>query len=314
MRLHPGHRDRGILELELTAKVLEDRGPRRISPFFITKMICNSSAGYAAIRYGLLGTSFVTVSACASASHAIGLAFRTIQYGDADIVLTGGSEAAVTRVGIGAFCANRALSSRNDDPQHASRPFDRDRDGFVMGEGSAALVLEELEHAKRRGARIYAEVLGFGSTDDAFHITAPKDDGAGLVRAIRQALGDARLSPEQIDYVNAHGTSTQLNDSIETGAIKQALGAHAHKVAVSSTKSMVGHMLGGAGAVEFMACALTLDRGLIHPTINLVNPDPECDLDYVPGEAREVPVRACVSNSLGFGGHNTCLVAGKFTA
>jgi len=301
----------GILELELTAKVLEERGPRRISPFFITKMICNASAGYAAIRYGLRGTSLVTVSACASSSHAIGLALRTIQYGDADFVLTGGSEAAVTRVGIGAFCANRALSTRNDDPAHASRPFDRDRDGFVMGEGAAALVLEEYEHARRRGARIYAELMGFGSTDDAYHITAPNEDGAGLVRAVRAALADAQIPPDAVDYVNAHGTSTPLNDKIETRALKQVFGAHASRLAVNSTKSMVGHMLGGAGAIEAAVCALSVERGQVHPTINLENPDPECDLDYVPGTARDLRARVAISNSLGFGGHNTCLVLGR---
>ncbi len=301
----------GILELELTAKVLEDRGPRRISPFFITKMICNSSAGYAAIRYGLRGTSFATVSACASASHAIGMSMRAIQYGDADFALTGGSEAAVTRVGIGAFCANRALSARNDDPKTASRPFDRDRDGFVMGEGGAALVLEEYEHARKRGAKIYAELLGFGSTDDAYHITAPNEQGDGLIRAVRTALADAKVALEAVDYVNAHGTSTQLNDKIETHALKQVFGNHVRKLAVNSTKSMVGHMLGGAGAIEAAVCALTLMRGQVHPTINLQNPDPACDLDYVPGAARDLRARFCISNSLGFGGHNTCLVLAK---
>ena len=301
----------GILELELTARTLEERGPRRISPFFITKMIVNSSAGYAAIRYGLRGTSFATVSACASASHALGTAARAIQYGDADIMLSGGSEAAVTRVGIGAFCANRALSARNDDPLRASRPFDRDRDGFVMGEGGAALVLEEYEHAKRRGAHIHAEFLGFGSTDDAHHITAPKEDGDGLVRAMRAAVRDAGVGIEAVDYINAHGTSTPLNDKIETHAIKVAFGDRARAVPVSSTKSMVGHMLGGAGAIEAIACVLTLERGLVHPTINLETPDPDCDLDYVPGAPREIPVRVCMSNSLGFGGHNTSLVLGR---
>ena len=301
----------GILELELTAKVLEERGPRRISPFFITKMISNSSAGYASIRYGLRGTSFVTVSACASSSHAIGLALRSIQYGDADFALTGGSEAAVTRVGIGAFCANRALSPRNDNPTGASRPFDKDRDGFVMGEGAAALVLEEFEHAKKRGAKIYAEVIGFGSTDDAYHITAPNEQGDGLARAMRTAVKDAKLNLDQIDYINAHGTSTPLNDKIETHAIKQVFGAHAHKVAINSTKSMVGHMLGGAGAIEAAVCALTLQRGQVHPTINLDNPDPECDLDYVPKRGRDLRVQVCISNSLGFGGHNACLAFAK---
>ncbi|MEZ5965375.1 MAG: beta-ketoacyl-ACP synthase II [Planctomycetota bacterium] len=301
----------GILELELTAKVLEERGPRRISPFFITKMITNSSAGYAAIRYGLRGTSFATVSACASASHAAGMALRAIQYGDADFMLTGGSEAAVTRVGIGAFCANRALSARNDDPKTASRPFDRDRDGFVMGEGGAALVLEEYEHARKRGATIYAELVGFGSTDDAFHITAPKDDGGGLQRAVRAALADAKLPLDAVDYVNAHGTSTPLNDKIETQAMKAVFGDHARRFVVNSTKSMVGHMLGGAGAIELAVCALTLHRGQVHPTINLQNPDPDCDLDYVAGAARDLHARVAISNSLGFGGHNTCVVVAR---
>jgi 3-oxoacyl-[acyl-carrier-protein] synthase II len=301
----------GILELELTCTTMLERGPRRISPFFITKMISNSAAGYAAIRYGLLGTSFTTVSACASSTHALGLAMRAIQYGDADMVLSGGSEAAITRVGIGAFCANRALSSRNDDPAHASRPFDRDRDGFVMGEGAAAIVLEEYEHARRRRAHIHAELLGFGSTDDAFHITAPRDDADGAARAIATALADAGVAPEQIDYVNAHGTSTELNDRLETKALKIVFGEHARRLAISSTKSMVGHLLGASGAIELAAAALSVERGQVHPTINYATPDPDCDLDYVPNAARDLNVRVAISNSFGFGGHNTCLVLGK---
>jgi 3-oxoacyl-[acyl-carrier-protein] synthase II len=255
----------------------------------------------------------VTSSACASSSHAIGLAMRSIQWGEADLMLTGGSEAATTELGLGGFCSLRALSTRNDDPKRASRPFDKDRDGFVMGEGAAALVLEELEHAKRRGAHIVAELLGFGSTDDASHITAPNESGDGPSRAMRQALADAAVRPEQIGYVNAHGTSTELNDKIETLAIKQVFGAHARKLAISSTKSMCGHLLGASGAIELAVTALTIARGQVHATINYETPDPDCDLDYVPNTARDMNVSHAISNSLGFGGHNTCLLLARYS-
>ncbi|MCR9246812.1 MAG: beta-ketoacyl-ACP synthase II [bacterium] len=300
----------GIWEIEASRKLQLERGANRVSPFFIPKIMANAMAGQAAIRFGLKGTCYVTSSACASASHAIGLALRTIQWGEADVVLTGGSEGATTELGLAGFCSLKALSTRNDDPQRASRPFDRDRDGFVMGEGAAALVLEEYEHAKKRGAPILCEVLGYGSTDDAHHITAPKEDADGPSRAIRQALKDGGVNPDQIDYVNAHGTSTALNDKIETFALKTVFGDHAKKLAVSSTKSMVGHLLGASGAVELAATTMSIQQGKVHPTINQETPDPELDLDYVPNEARDQQVRYAISNSLGFGGHNTCLLVG----
>jgi len=302
----------GIHEIEASKVLQMERGADRISPFFVPKMMANAVAGQAAIRFGLQGTCYVTSSACASSSHAIGLALRTIQWGEADYMLTGGSEAATTELGLGGFCSLRALSTRNDDPKKASRPFDRDRDGFVMGEGGAALVLEELEHAKRRGATILAEVLGFGSTDDASHITAPNESGDGPSRAIRMALQDGGIGPESVEYVNAHGTSTELNDKIETLAIKKVFGDHAKKLAVSSTKSMVGHLLGASGAIELAVTALSIARGQIHATINYENPDPACDLDYVPNTARDMHVTHAISNSLGFGGHNTCLLLGRY--
>jgi 3-oxoacyl-[acyl-carrier-protein] synthase II len=301
----------GIHEIEASKVLQIERGADRISPFFIPKMMANAVAGQAAIKFGLRGTCFVTSSACASSSHAIGLAMRSIQWGEADLMLTGGSEAATTELGLGGFCALRALSTRNDDPKRASRPFDRDRDGFVMGEGAAAIVLEEFEHARRRKAPILAELLGFGSTDDAHHITAPNEDAAGPRRAIEQAMRDGGVNPEQITYVNAHGTSTELNDKIETLALKQAFGSHAKKLAVSSTKSMCGHLLGASGAIELAVTALTLARGQVHPTINQENRDPDCDLDYVPNTARDMHVTHAISNSLGFGGHNTCLLLGR---
>lgn len=301
----------GIQELENTKDLVAKRDVTRVSPFFIPKLICNAMAGQAAMRFGLQGTCFSTVSACASSSHAIGMALRAIQWEEADVVLTGGSEAATTELGLAGFCALKAVSTRNDDPTRASRPFDRERDGFVMGEGAAALVLEEYEHAVARGARIYAEVLGYGSTDDAYHITAPREDASGPMRAMQTALKDAKLAPEAVGYVNAHGTSTPLNDKTETLGIKKVFGPHAYKLKVSSSKSMVGHLLGASGAIELAACALTIVRGVVHPTINYENPDPDCDLDYVPNEAIEFPVKVAISNSLGFGGHNTCLAIGR---
>jgi 3-oxoacyl-[acyl-carrier-protein] synthase II len=301
----------GIHEIEASKLLQVERGADRISPFFIPKIMANAMAGQAAIRFGLQGTCYVTSSACASASHAIGLAFRTIQWGEADIMLTGGSEAATTELGLGGFCALKAVSTRNDDPKRASRPFDRDRDGFVMGEGAAAIVLEEYEHARRRGAPIVCELVGYGSTDDAFHITAPNEDADGPSRAMQQALRDAGLAGDRVGYVNAHGTSTYLNDKIETAAIKRVFGDHARRLSVSSTKSMVGHLLGASGAIELAATAMSIQTGSLHPTINYETPDPDCDLDYVPNEARERRVDFAISNSLGFGGHNTCLVLGR---
>lgn len=301
----------GIDEIEACKAMVLERGADRISPFFIPKIMANAMAGQAAIRFGLMGTCYVTSSACASSSHAIGLALRTIQYGEANVMLTGGAEAATTELGLGGFCALKAVSTRNDDPQRASRPFDRDRDGFVMGEGAAALVLEEYEHARRRGAPILCEVLGYGSTDDAYHITAPNEDADGPSRAMAQALRDGGVRPEQVQYVNAHGTSTQLNDKIETAAIKRVFGDHARKLCVSSTKSMVGHLLGASGAIELAAAAMSIRTGNVHPTINYQTPDPELDLDYVPNEARQQRVDYAISNSLGFGGHNTCLLIGR---
>lgn len=301
----------GIHEIEASKLLQHERGADRISPFFIPKIMANAMAGQAAIRFGLQGTCYVTSSACASSSHAIGQAFRSIQYGEADIMVTGGSEAATTELGLAGFCSLKALSTRNDDPKRASRPFDRDRDGFVMGEGGAAIVLEELEHARRRGAVILAEVFGYGSTDDAYHITAPNENADGPKRAMQMALKDGAIDSGKVDYVNAHGTSTQLNDKIETLAIKQCFGDHARKLAISSTKSMTGHLLGASGAIELCATVMAVTHGQVHPTINYTTPDPDCDLDYVPNTARDLRVGFAISNSLGFGGHNTCLLVGR---
>ncbi len=301
----------GISGIEDQDAILRERGPSRISPFFIPKIMANASAGQMAIRLGLQGTCFVTSSACASSGHALGLALRSIQSGESDLVFTGGSEAAITPLGLGGFCALKAVSTRNDNPQAASRPFDKDRDGFVMGDGAAILVFEEYERAKKRGAKIYAEVLGFGSTDDAYHITAPDEKGSGPARAIQQALKEAKIAPDQVQYVNAHGTSTLYNDKIETLAIKVALGEAAKKVAISSTKSMVGHLLGASSALEAMVTALSISRDIAHPTRNYTTPDPECDLDYIPNQAREFKITNAISNSLGFGGHNVCIAFGK---
>jgi 3-oxoacyl-[acyl-carrier-protein] synthase II len=282
-----------------------------VSPHFIPRIMANAVSGQVAIRHGLLGTAFTTTSACASAGHAIGMAWRCIQWGDADVVVTGGSESAVTPLSMAGFSSARALSKRNDDPQAASRPFDKDRDGFVMGEGCGMLILEELEHARARGARIYAEVKGYGSTDDAYHITAPRKDGRGPARAFAEAMRHAGLKPEDIQYVNAHGTSTAFNDSIETLALKRTFGDHAYKLAISSTKSMIGHLLGAASAVELVYTALAVHTGQVHPTINYTTPDPDCDLDYVPGETRAMTVRNALCNSLGFGGHNVSICIGQ---
>jgi 3-oxoacyl-[acyl-carrier-protein] synthase II len=273
-------------------------------------MIVNSASGSISIQYGLCGPNTAVSTACASAAHAIADALRAIQYDQADVMLAGGAEAGITPMGTGGFIQARALSERNDDPQGASRPFDKDRDGFVLAEGAGVLVLEEYEHARRRDARIYAELLGAGNTADAHHITAPHPCGTGAAMAMRAALRDARLEPEQVDYINAHGTSTQLGDEAETKAIKDVFGDRAYRVPVSSTKSMVGHLLGASGAVELIACVLSIRHGVVHPTINYRTPDPGCDLDYVPNEARQVKVRRALSNSFGFGGHNCCLLVG----
>jgi 3-oxoacyl-[acyl-carrier-protein] synthase II len=288
------------------------RGPSRISPFFIPKMISNIGAAHIAIEWKLKGINFNCVSACSSAMHALGTAFRTIQYGDADAIVSGGAEAAITPLSVGGFCSLKALSTRNDDPAHASRPFDRDRSGFVMGEGSGVLVLEELEHALARGAHIYAELVGYGATCDAFHVTAPVESGEGEARAMQIAMNDAGIQPHEIDYINAHGTSTELNDKIETVAFKTVFGEHAYKLKISSTKSMVGHTLGAAGGIESIACIKAIETGIIHPTINLEFPDPDCDLDYTPNQPAQMPVRYALNNSLGFGGHNGALVFKRY--
>jgi 3-oxoacyl-[acyl-carrier-protein] synthase II len=297
----------GLLVMQEQTQVWLEKGPSRFSPFMIPQMIGNIVSGLIAIEHHLTGPNFGVVSACATATHSLGESLRIIQHGEADIMLAGGAEAPMCELGVGGFCAMRALSTRNDEPTRASRPFDAGRDGFVMGEGAGVLVLEELERAKRRGARIYCELAGYGRTCDAHHITAPDERGLGAARGMTLAFEDAGLRADQIDYINAHGTSTELNDKCETLAIKMALGDHARKVAISSTKSMTGHMLGAAGAVESIACAMAIQKGIIPPTINYETPDPACDLDYVPNKAREAKVKACLNNSLGFGGHNATL-------
>ena len=288
------------------------RGPRRISPFFIPSTIVNLAAGQVSIRIGAMGPNSATCTACSAGSHAIGDSFRMIQRGETDVMIAGGTEAAITPMGMGGFSAMRALSKRNDAPEKASRPFDRNRDGFVMGEGAGILVLEELEQARKRGAEILAEIVGYGMSGDAHHITAPPEDGSGAVRAMRKTLEDARVSPDQVDYINAHGTSTPPNDRIETLAIKTAFGDHARKLAVSATKSMTGHLLGAAGGLEGGVAVQTLKDQVIPPTINLETPDPDCDLDYVPHHARKADIRYAMSNSFGFGGTNACLLFKRY--
>lgn len=287
-----------------------EKGPDKISPFVIPKMIANAAPGNISIHFGLQGPNTAVATACASAANAIGDAFRNIQWDYADVMVSGGTEAAITPMGLGGFCSARALSTRNDDPPGASRPFDKERDGFVLSEGAGILILEELNHARKRGAQIYAEVLGCGATADAHHITAPHPEGLGAIRAMQLALKDARLNPEDVQYVNAHGTSTELGDVAETNAIKKVFSAHARKLMISSTKSMLGHLLGASGGVELMACAMSIKSGVVHPTINLHTPDPQCDLDYVPNRARETRIRRVISNSFGFGGHNCCVAIG----
>jgi 3-oxoacyl-[acyl-carrier-protein] synthase II len=301
----------GIGTLEDQNAVLREKGPGKVSPFLVPMMICDMSAGMISIKLGAKGPNYTTVSACASAAHAIGEAARKIQYGDADVMVTGGTEAAVTPVSVGGFAAARALAVRNDEPELASRPFDSDRNGFVLGEGAGALVLEEYELARARGAQIYAEFRGLGFTADAYHITDMAPEGEGGQRAMRLALKDAELDPTDVDYINAHGTSTLVGDTQETAAIKGVFADHARSLAVSSTKSMTGHLLGAAGAIETIACIMAVKHGVLPPTINLDNPDPACDLDYVPKTAREGNVDVALNNSFGFGGHNAALIFGR---
>ena len=297
----------GLLMMESQAHVLKDRGPDRVSPFCVPMMIPNMATGLAAIALGAKGPSSAVATACAAGSNAIGDAYRLIQLGLADAMICGGAESAITPLGVAGFASAKALSFRNDDPATASRPFDAERNGFVIGEGAGVLVLERLEYAQARGARILAEIVGYGMTCDAHHITAPSPGGVGGAEAMRLALQDAGLAPEAVDYVNAHGTSTQANDSNETAAIKSALGEHAYRIPVSSTKSMTGHLLGGSGGIEAVAAVLAMEHGLVPPTINYQNPDPACDLDVVPNQARESKLNVVLSNSFGFGGHNVCL-------
>jgi 3-oxoacyl-[acyl-carrier-protein] synthase II len=294
------------------SKLLED-GPGRVSPFFIVSAIVNLASGNVSIRFGAKGPNSATATACSAGAHAIGDSFRIIQRGDADAMICGGAESAITPMSVAGFAAMRALSTRNDDPQRASRPFERDRDGFVIGEGAGVMILEELEFARARGAKIYAEVVGYGMTGDAFHITMPDETGSGAVRVMRKALGDAGVQPEEVGYINAHGTSTPYNDKFETAAIKTAFGDHAYKLAVSSTKSMTGHLLGAAGGIEGVFSALAIHENILPPTINYINPDPECDLDYVPNEARRAEVEYVLSNSFGFGGTNAALLFKRYS-
>jgi 3-oxoacyl-[acyl-carrier-protein] synthase II len=302
----------GFEVIEREHQTLLEHGPRRISPFFIPATIINLASGYVSIRSGAKGPNSATATACTTSAHSIGDSFRLIQRGDANAMICGGTEACITPMGIGGFAAMRALSTRNDEPARASRPWDRDRDGFVVGEGAAILILEELEFARRRGARILAEMVGYGMSADAFHVTAPPDDGDGAFRVMRNGLRDAGIKPEQVDYINAHGTSTDVGDRAETAAIKRAFGDHAYKVAVSSTKSMTGHLLGGAGGLEAGLTVMAIRDQIAPPTINLENPDEGCDLDYVPLHARPMKIDYALSNSFGFGGTNGCLIFKKY--
>ena len=291
---------------------LLNEGPDRVSPFFIVSAIVNLAAGQVSIRYGAKGPNSATATACSAGAHAIGDSYRIIQRGDADVMICGGAESAITPMSVAGFASMRALSTRNDDPQHASRPFERDRDGFVIGEGAGIVILEELEFAKRRGARIYAELVGYGMTADAFHLTMPDETGSGAIRVMRKTLRDAGIEPEQVGYINAHGTSTPYNDKFETLAIRKTFGEHAYKLAVSSTKSITGHLLGAAGGIEGVFSVLSLYRKVLPPTINYVNPDPDCDLDYVPNTPREAEVEYALSNSFGFGGTNAALLFKRY--
>lgn len=304
----------GIHTLLDNYKLLLDRGPKRVSPFVVPTMIANMASGQISIMFGLRGPNSSPISACATGTNAIGDAYKMIQRGAADVMLAGGAEAAIVDLALAGFGNAKALSTRNDDPQRASRPFDMNRDGFVMAEGAGVVVLESLEHAEARGAKIYAEIIGYGMSGDAYHITAPEPEGRGAYQAMRDALSDAGIQPEDVGYINAHGTSTDMGDKLETLAIKKTFGDHAYKLAVSSIKSMTGHMLGAAGAVEAIATVLTLREGILPPTINYETPDPECDLDYVPNQARKQGVEIAISNSFGFGGHNAVIVLKRFSA
>jgi 3-oxoacyl-[acyl-carrier-protein] synthase II len=302
----------GLNEFETQHSTMIHKGPSRISPFTIPKLMVNAASGHISIRWSLRGPISAVATACASATNAIGDAYKAIQHGQADVMVTGGSEAAITHMGLGGFAAMRALSTRNDDPPRASRPFDRDRDGFILSEGAGVLILEAESVARARGARVYAELLGYGTSADGWHITAPDDEGRGAARSMRLCLEDAKLAPDSVEYVNAHGTSTQLGDLAETKAMKQIFGPHAAKLQISSTKSQLGHLLGASGGVELVISALAIESGVLPPTINLDNPGEECDLDYIPNQAREVRVERVMSNSFGFGGHNASLLIGRY--
>lgn len=304
----------GLNTIEQNHVQLQKSGPRRVSPFLVPAAVINMAAGNIAIKFGLRGPNFAITTACTTGTHNIGMAARTIAYGDADVMIAGGAEASSSPLGMAGFAAARAMSTRNDEPQKASRPWDKDRDGFVLSDGAAMLVLESLEHAQARGAHIYAELIGLGMSDDAFHVTSPPEDGSGARAAMANALADGKVQPQEVDYINAHGTSTQVGDIAETKAIKALFGEHAYKVAVSSTKSMTGHLLGAAGAIEAMITVLTIQNGIIPPTINLDNPDEGCDLDYVPHTARKADVKVALSNSFGFGGTNGSLLFRRFEA
>jgi 3-oxoacyl-[acyl-carrier-protein] synthase II len=303
----------GLPAIEHFKKVLLEKGPKRISPFFIPMTIINLVSGHISIRYGAKGPNSSVATACSSGTHAIGDAFKLIQRGAADAMITGGTESVITPLGIGGFTSMKALSTRNEEPEKASKPFDRDRDGFVMGEGAGIIVLEELEKARARGANIYAEIVGYGMSGDAYHITSPSADGDGAARCMKAALDDGGVRADEVDYINAHGTSTKYNDELETRAIKKIFGEHAYKLVVSSTKSMIGHLLGASGGVEGVITVLSIFNSTVPPTINLINPDPECDLDYVPNKHRSMDVNMAMSNSFGFGGTNGCVIFRKYT-
>lgn len=302
----------GLPAIERYYKIYLEKGYRKISPFLIPMLIINEASGQISIRYGAKGPNSAAVTACATGTHSIGDAFKIIQRGDADAMIAGGSESCICPLGVGGFCAMKALSTRNHEPERASRPFDAERDGFVMGEGAGIVILEDLEFALKRGAKIYAEVVGYGLTGDAYHLTTPAPNGEGAARCMAMAIKDAGISPSDMGYINAHGTSTKYNDEYETMAIKTVFGEHAYKIPISSTKSMTGHLLGAAGGVEAVITLLAMDRGIIPPTINLENPDPECDLDYVPNKARKADIEVAMSNSFGFGGTNACIIFKKY--
>lgn len=303
----------GLSAIEHYKQILLEKGPKRVSPFFIPMTIINLTSGQISIRFGVRGPNSAVATACATGTHSIGDAFKMIQHGVADAMICGGTEAVITPLGIAGFTSMKALSTKNTEPEKASRPFDRDRDGFVMGEGAGVLIIEELEHALKRGARVYAELIGYGLNSDAYHITSPSPNGEGAAKCMGYALKDAGISPDDVDYINAHGTSTKYGDELETSAIKKVFGSHAYKLCLSSTKSMIGHLLGASGGVEAAICALSIQRGIVPPTINLDNPDTGCDLDYVPHKARALDVNIAMSNSFGFGGTNACIILKRFS-